>query len=492
MAPQRHPRISEEELRVMVEEIIRVEPQLFGSQVQHTSIARKMELLRRIVDRDNAVGQHPRTRDDIRKRWNDLRGKVRSVVSRHHIAVQRTGGGSPPPPPQLTTWEEQVLATLHPEGLAGVAGGMDSGPPAVCTPEAAAISSHAPADGAYGGEQRAESQPTLSTEELEKLVDGLLPQYTLLYSPPDKQASAHQKKDIWRAITKEVRTLGVYHRRSTHCRKRWEDIRRWSKKTAEAQLGMASQRGRGARRTMTPLMFRILAVAYPELDGRLKASQQPQGVQPSILATTSAGLVVPVVTGFWSAPGSRAASVARSQSTDSPPPVKHKKLSSARRERGKKSATKAAPRGTVGSVETAATPSKVGKGHSKTGKSGKSSTVDKSASSTAAQDKTATSPAAQDPAASSTAAQDKTAASPAAQGKTAASSPTAQDKTATSPATQDKTAASSTAAQDKTAASSTAAQDKTATSLLPRIRPPPAAPLPRTSPPAPPQDSERQ
>ncbi|KAJ1170953.1 hypothetical protein NDU88_002824, partial [Pleurodeles waltl] len=54
---------------------------------------------------------------------------------------------------------------------------------------------------------------------------------------------------------------------STHCCKRWEDLCRWSKKTAEAQLGLASQRGRGARRTMTPLMYRILAVAYPELDG---------------------------------------------------------------------------------------------------------------------------------------------------------------------------------------------------------------------------------
>ncbi|KAJ1146934.1 hypothetical protein NDU88_013186 [Pleurodeles waltl] len=64
--------------------------------------------------------------------------------------------------------------------------------------------------------------------------------------------SAHQKKDIWRAIAKDVRALGVYHRRSTHCRKRLEDIRRWSKKMAEAQLGMASQRGRGGRRTMTP------------------------------------------------------------------------------------------------------------------------------------------------------------------------------------------------------------------------------------------------
>ncbi|KAJ1143302.1 hypothetical protein NDU88_009612 [Pleurodeles waltl] len=131
-----------------------------------------------------------------------------------------------------------------------------------------------------------ERAPAFTSEELEKLVDGILPQYTLLYGPPDKQVRAHQKKDIWRAITKDVRTLGVYHRRSTHCRTRWEDIRRWSKKMAEVQLGMASQRGRGACRTMTPLMFRILAVAYPELDGCLRASQQTQGGEYTLILLT--------------------------------------------------------------------------------------------------------------------------------------------------------------------------------------------------------------
>ncbi|KAJ1131048.1 hypothetical protein NDU88_009391 [Pleurodeles waltl] len=110
----------------MVEKV-RVEPQLFVAQVQHTTIARKMELWQRIVDRVNAVGQHPRNREDIRKRWNDLRGKVRSMVSRHNIAVQKIGGGPPPTPPEFTAWEEEVLHILHPEGLAGVAGGMDSG-----------------------------------------------------------------------------------------------------------------------------------------------------------------------------------------------------------------------------------------------------------------------------------------------------------------------------------------------------------------------------
>ncbi|KAJ1164826.1 hypothetical protein NDU88_005260 [Pleurodeles waltl] len=117
----------------------------------------------------------------------------------------------------------------------------------------------------------------------------------------------------------------------------------------------------------------------------------------STSATTSLGSVVPVVTGIWSAPATRAASVARSHSTDSPPPVKHQKLASARRERGKTSATKATPRGPVGSVESAVTPSKVGKGHKKPGKSGKSSTAEKTAIIPDAQEATASiSPAAEE------------------------------------------------------------------------------------------------
>ncbi|KAJ1171561.1 hypothetical protein NDU88_003422 [Pleurodeles waltl] len=58
---------------------------------------------------------------------------------------------------------------------------------------------------AYG-----ERAPAFTAQELEKLVDGVLPQYTLLYGPPDQQVSAHQKRDIWRAIAKEVRTLGAH------------------------------------------------------------------------------------------------------------------------------------------------------------------------------------------------------------------------------------------------------------------------------------------
>ncbi|KAJ1217186.1 hypothetical protein NDU88_004781 [Pleurodeles waltl] len=131
-----------------------------------------------------------------------------------------------------------------------------------------------------------ERAPAFTSEELEKVVDGILPQYTQLYGPPDKQVSAHQKKGIWRFIAKDVWILGVYHRRNTHCCKRWDNLCRWSKKTAEAQLGMASQRGRGARCTMTPLMFWILAMTYLELDGHLRASQQPQGGEYTLIQLT--------------------------------------------------------------------------------------------------------------------------------------------------------------------------------------------------------------
>ncbi|KAJ1205880.1 hypothetical protein NDU88_001305 [Pleurodeles waltl] len=86
-----------------------------------------------------------------------------------------------------------------------------------------------------------EMAPAFTSEELERLVDGVLPQYGLLYGPPDQQVSAHQMKALWHAIAKDVRTLGVYGRQSTHCWERWEDLRRWALETAEAQLGMASQ-----------------------------------------------------------------------------------------------------------------------------------------------------------------------------------------------------------------------------------------------------------
>ncbi|KAJ1150657.1 hypothetical protein NDU88_003447 [Pleurodeles waltl] len=259
------------------------------------------------------------------------------------------------------------------------------------------------------------------------------------------------------AIAKDVRTLGVHNKRGTHCRKRWEDIRRWSRKTAEAQLGMASQRRRGASRHLTPLMSRILAVAYPYLDGHVRTSQQTQGAssgggevasehegaashmaleghateseytsgtegQGSSTAGTRADIsdsdsfsegssLVVAATSVLpqqqvqpppSAPAppsqqplsvcpvpahpGRASSSARSQGTASPPPEKHPKIASARRERPKTPGTKIPTLAPAGSRVPPGTPPKVLKGHKRTGKGGKGSTPDKSGSRPAGQE----------------------------------------------------------------------------------------------------------
>ncbi|KAJ1107811.1 hypothetical protein NDU88_005200 [Pleurodeles waltl] len=86
---------------------------------------------------------------------------------------------------------------------------------------------------------------------------------------------------------------------------------------------------------------------------------------------------------MWSAPATRTASVTRSHSTASPPPVKHQKLDSARRERGKTPASKAAHKGPGGSVDSAVTPPK-----KKSPKSGRISTAEKTAIIPAAQEAT--------------------------------------------------------------------------------------------------------
>ncbi|KAJ1152345.1 hypothetical protein NDU88_005120 [Pleurodeles waltl] len=215
---------TQEELRVMVEEIVRVEPQLFGSQVQQTSIARKMEVWQRVMDRVNAVGQHPRTRDDIRKRWNDLRGKVRSVEPQATPQTQDDQG------PGVSGNGHTVQETEAQDN-------REAGRTAV---------------------RQGEDRPREPT--LHKALTNILGAYhhsqetmgQILAKLQETQSAPIRKRVFCMPSPKKVRTLGVFDRRSTHCRKRWDDLRRWARKKAEAQLGLAFQRGRDARHTLIP------------------------------------------------------------------------------------------------------------------------------------------------------------------------------------------------------------------------------------------------
>ncbi|XP_078501928.1 uncharacterized protein LOC144756197 [Lissotriton helveticus] len=86
------------------------------------------------------------------------------------------------------------------------------------------------------------------------------------------QLKVHQRKAVWRAIAAKVHAL--FNRRCTHCHKRWDDISRLAKNMGEMTLGLLPCTGHLVRRSITPLMCRILAVTHPELDARLKEHQQ--------------------------------------------------------------------------------------------------------------------------------------------------------------------------------------------------------------------------
>lgn len=141
---------------------------------------------------------------------------------------------------------------------------------------------YSPADGflscrgailAEGGSDRA---PHFSPEELELLAEGALAKYPQLYGPSNKQVKSHAKVKIWRAIARSVRTKGVYERNSRHCRKRWEDLRRWTRLTCVHLLGRSTEQKKKVSRTMTPMMRRILAVAYPDLAEQLQAKEKEE------------------------------------------------------------------------------------------------------------------------------------------------------------------------------------------------------------------------
>ncbi|XP_078501113.1 uncharacterized protein LOC144755767 [Lissotriton helveticus] len=126
-------------------------------------------------------------------------------------------------------------------------------------------------------ESSGDRAPNFTEEELLILTEEALSHYNQLYGSAEQQVSPHQKKKIWLATARKLQALGVHERRSLHCRKRWEDLRRWTKITAEVQLGKSSRERKRVRRTLTPLMARILAVAYPQLDEELRAMEKQQG-----------------------------------------------------------------------------------------------------------------------------------------------------------------------------------------------------------------------
>ncbi|XP_078510013.1 uncharacterized protein LOC144769706 [Lissotriton helveticus] len=50
---------------------------------------------------------------------------------------------------------------------------------------------------------------------------------------------SHQKAKLWRTIAQKVHSVGVSCQHSHHCRKQWQDLRSWTKKSTRVQLGLS-------------------------------------------------------------------------------------------------------------------------------------------------------------------------------------------------------------------------------------------------------------
>ncbi|XP_069510108.1 uncharacterized protein [Ambystoma mexicanum] len=113
------PRFTETELHMLTDTIVEHAGELFSTDQCHRTQQQKNEIWQQVAQRVSAVGAARRTVKDCHKRWDDLRLRVRNLLSANCKQYRATGGG-PSSPIRLLPWEEKCSNVLHMEGVEGV------------------------------------------------------------------------------------------------------------------------------------------------------------------------------------------------------------------------------------------------------------------------------------------------------------------------------------------------------------------------------------
>ncbi|XP_078508446.1 uncharacterized protein LOC144768544 [Lissotriton helveticus] len=92
---------------------------LFGKQAKYVPEVRKRKLWLEIQEKVNAVGVIPRTIDEIKKRWYDMRLRAKEKLAERLKDANKTGGGSGNVD-QPTPHEELIESTIQHESVSGV------------------------------------------------------------------------------------------------------------------------------------------------------------------------------------------------------------------------------------------------------------------------------------------------------------------------------------------------------------------------------------
>ncbi|XP_069502587.1 myb-related transcription factor, partner of profilin-like [Ambystoma mexicanum] len=123
----RKQRLRLDELYVMVDTLEEHADIMFSWDMRRELVLRKKNIWALVAQRVSAVGTILRTSNDCRKRWDNLRLRVRSILSANRSQAQQTGGG-PSSPMKLMPWEETCAGLIRTESIEGV-GNMECGAP---------------------------------------------------------------------------------------------------------------------------------------------------------------------------------------------------------------------------------------------------------------------------------------------------------------------------------------------------------------------------
>ncbi|XP_041422499.1 uncharacterized protein LOC121394761 isoform X1 [Xenopus laevis] len=114
----------------LVDKVVQYYDHIYGHLAPKTSQARKRALWLRICEAVNAVGAHPRTIDNCKKRVSDIKRLLKKKLAEEKKYARGTGGGAPHEIHYLE-YEEDFKKVMGPDIVDGIDGHIDTDDSAV-------------------------------------------------------------------------------------------------------------------------------------------------------------------------------------------------------------------------------------------------------------------------------------------------------------------------------------------------------------------------
>ncbi|XP_069502708.1 myb-related transcription factor, partner of profilin-like [Ambystoma mexicanum] len=120
---QRKEKFTPEELNMLTQTLAENADVVFANDMRRPTILKKKDIWEQVAVKVSAVGTSTRTVRECRKRWDDLRLRVRGILAENHRIASEGGAGSPS---RLKEWEETCGNLIAVESIEGV-GSMEFG-----------------------------------------------------------------------------------------------------------------------------------------------------------------------------------------------------------------------------------------------------------------------------------------------------------------------------------------------------------------------------